>query len=94
MGPATIQADFGVEKFPSSLVPAGAFVSLTRMRSTSTWPITVNLYPLVPGDVLLATDSAIRLSVLASQYSLTNINPLVSSSRDDLLFAFNYSYPS
>src|SRR5579862_6337293 len=57
MTPQTIAADFGVEKFPSNLVPSGAFIYTTQDALNVHLANQVNLYPLVPGDILLSTDS-------------------------------------
>jgi Flp pilus assembly protein CpaB len=92
MSPATIKSDFGIENYPANLVPSGAFVYTNQDALNVHLANLVNLYPLVPGDILLSSDSRF-VSATANGHSITNINPQLLTP-GMVLYAFNYAYPS
>jgi Flp pilus assembly protein CpaB len=92
MSPATIKADFSIENFPSSLIPAGAYVYAGQDALNVHLNGLVNLYPLSQGDVLLASDSRFVSSTAPGQ-SLVNLDPK-DLKAGMVLFSFSYSYAS
>jgi Flp pilus assembly protein CpaB len=92
--PTNIKTDFVVEKYPVSLVPAGAYVFTTEDALEVHLNQTVAVENIVPGDVLLGQDARFQpVGKVGNGGSITLLNPALLPS-GSVLFAFNYSFPT
>jgi len=91
--PANIKTDFVVEKYPTSLVPAGAYIFTSEDALQVHLNQTVAVENIVPGDVLLGQDARFEPVGKVAQGSITLLNPALLPS-GSILFAFNYSFPT
>jgi Flp pilus assembly protein CpaB len=95
LGASNIQTYFGVENYPASIVPAGAYVYTNQDALDVHLNQTVVVTDIEPGDVLLSQDPRFQAvgSVGANGKSITYLSPNLLPT-GDVLFAFNYASPS